>query len=623
MTEYPFKDLLPIDEVLEQEGYYKDWTHLDPEVFYSLTQISEYIKTKGYGVDVRLLIAQLAEHFGLKTVQVVDLANLLEQKFENLEGVTQSFTNNINSLVAQMEADKDAVIANATVDSEVILARGEKPTLGARLTEADTRTKSIFDIKTLGIIGDGSIDETAKLQEIVDYSRNEKIKVINYDKNLIINISKPIYFDGGEDIDFGYANINKTTNTVGEGSNLSPNRFGSDGEYFVDEYNVDAHFIFRHKDHGNASRIKTFNIHFGTTAPNTHDFAIFAPRVNRWQIENITATNYRFDKFIFSYSMWHIPKFNNIEYHGGEYLLEIANDGTNKGSSTSINANQLYNQSGKGLLYLYATAYSTFTNVFGDINTYIPFLIDSCQGITINSPEIEIINNGRFAWIVNSSVTFNSPSCHVLKGPTVGDGAFLWNIESSKVVINTAKFPNYSEGVEAKNVRFNVDYGSHVTLNQCKLPKNMSPYRGLSGGSTLTTIDENGVTVQTAEGTGTKFAGRKIIHGDGPPSSGKWNVGDIILFNVVSAGNPIGYYCIRSGEYGVTEPNPSFSELPNTQVGARKERFGTEKPTSGYWRKGDVVINTNPSYDGVYAWICVSTGTAPIEADFGVVRITV
>ena len=133
--EYPFKDLLPLDEVLEREGYYKDWTHLDPEVFYSLTQISEYIKTKGYGVDVRLLISQLAEHFGLKTTQVVDLANLLQQNFENLEGVTQSFTNNINSLVAQMEADKDAVIANATVDSEVILARGGKATLGQRLDE--------------------------------------------------------------------------------------------------------------------------------------------------------------------------------------------------------------------------------------------------------------------------------------------------------------------------------------------------------------------------------------------------------------------------------------------------------------------------------------------------------
>ena len=144
--EYPFKDLLPIDEVLEREGYYKDWTHLDPEVFYSLTQISEYIKTKGFGVDVRLLIAQLAEHFGLKTAQVVDLGNLLQAEHTSLkqqvkQAVAQvnadrnALETQFNQSVAQMEADKNAVIANATVDSEVILARGGKATLGERLDD--------------------------------------------------------------------------------------------------------------------------------------------------------------------------------------------------------------------------------------------------------------------------------------------------------------------------------------------------------------------------------------------------------------------------------------------------------------------------------------------------------
>src|SRR5699024_5102425 len=100
--EYPFKDLLPLDEVLAREGYYKDWTHLDPEVFYSLTQISEYIKTKGYGVDVRLLIAQLAEHFGLKTTQVVDLGNLIQAEHATLKQQVQQ-------AVAQVNADRNAL----------------------------------------------------------------------------------------------------------------------------------------------------------------------------------------------------------------------------------------------------------------------------------------------------------------------------------------------------------------------------------------------------------------------------------------------------------------------------------------------------------------------------------
>ena len=165
--EYPFKDLLPLDEVLEREGYYKDWTHLDPEVFYSLTQISEYIKTKGYGVDVRLLIAQLAEHFGLKSTQIIDLANLLQQQFDTLEGVTQSFTNNINSLVAQMEEDKNAVIANATVDSEVILARGGKATLGQRLDDADAQLAQIVDERLQFVTYDMFKDDMLSDEEVI------------------------------------------------------------------------------------------------------------------------------------------------------------------------------------------------------------------------------------------------------------------------------------------------------------------------------------------------------------------------------------------------------------------------------------------------------------------------
>ena len=120
--EYPFKDLLPIDEVLEREGYYNDWTHLDPEVFYSLTQISEYIKTKGFGVDVRLLIAQLAEHFGLSVVEVTDIANELIARQDAVEG--------FNNQVIQEMTDKDVISA-----PEIIAARGGKPTLQARLDE--------------------------------------------------------------------------------------------------------------------------------------------------------------------------------------------------------------------------------------------------------------------------------------------------------------------------------------------------------------------------------------------------------------------------------------------------------------------------------------------------------
>ena len=118
--EYPFKDLLPLDEVLEREGYYKDWTHLDPNTFYSIAQISKMIKTKGYGADVRLLIAQLAEHFGLSVVEVTDIANNLIKRQSTVEN-RQDSVENFNNQVIQEMTDKDVISA-----PEIIAMRLDK-----------------------------------------------------------------------------------------------------------------------------------------------------------------------------------------------------------------------------------------------------------------------------------------------------------------------------------------------------------------------------------------------------------------------------------------------------------------------------------------------------------------
>ena len=59
--EYPFKDLLPLDEILEREGYYKDWTHIDANTFHQISELTKFIREKGYGTDTREAIAQALE----------------------------------------------------------------------------------------------------------------------------------------------------------------------------------------------------------------------------------------------------------------------------------------------------------------------------------------------------------------------------------------------------------------------------------------------------------------------------------------------------------------------------------------------------------------------------------
>ena len=187
MVEYPFKDLLPIDEVLEREGYYKDWTHLDPKVFYSLTQISEYIKTKGYGVDVRLLIAQLAEHFSLKTAQI----NQIELFFKDV--------------MQELAEDKDFHSL-----PEIAGARGGFDTLGERLNDTDAQlaqkvgggklaTANDLDEGLLNFISDGvggpiSVESIPKNKSVTP----KKTTFYDISKNLVDtrNVVKRTYLGG-------------------------------------------------------------------------------------------------------------------------------------------------------------------------------------------------------------------------------------------------------------------------------------------------------------------------------------------------------------------------------------------------------------------------------------------
>ena len=59
--EYPFKDLLPLDEASERTGYYKDWSHIDADTFHQISELVQFIREKGYGADTREAIAQALE----------------------------------------------------------------------------------------------------------------------------------------------------------------------------------------------------------------------------------------------------------------------------------------------------------------------------------------------------------------------------------------------------------------------------------------------------------------------------------------------------------------------------------------------------------------------------------
>ena len=49
----------------------------------------------------------------------------------------------------------------------------------------------------------------------------------------------------------------------------------------------------------------------------------------------------------------------------------------------------------------------------------------------------------------------------------------------------------------------------------------------------------------------------------------------------------------------------------------KKQEVGAQHPTSGSYRKGDLVWNDNPQSDGYVGWVCVREGTPGLWKPFG------
>ena len=465
--EYPFKDLLPIDEVLEREGYYKDWSHLDPEVFYSLTQISEYIKTKGYGVDVRLLISQLAEHFGLKTTQVVDLANLLQQKFENLEGVTQSFTNNINSLVAQMEADKDAVIANATVDSEVILSRDGETTLQNRLARdfgnmddfrpdkvsmieklMDEFGERAINVKWFGAKGDGITDDVPGIQAAIDFAETTGGTVLlpRIDNNWTF-LSK---------------NENDNCIELPSGVRLISEKLPTDRSKQIIKVMVQGVESVINMEGGNNIEIENLYI-------DTNGFAkkgiCSTNYISKFLIKNIRVNN---ATEIGVDIMGYLGELNNITAFKSPIGTKV-HGGENGGTSTQLN--RVYSIECGTNIMLDNMTYSQLSTCASDRNI-IAYHIVRCKGITISNPGIEdaittdpdgklvnyqpfLIENSRYITLTNPSFIV-APS---VTGYTVPSLIKLVNVDNFAVESVHVNFLNYDKSLiiegDTKRVQIN------------------------------------------------------------------------------------------------------------------------------------------------------------------------
>ena len=103
--EYPFKDLLPLDEVLEREGYYRDWTHIDADTFHQISELVKFIREKGHGADTREAMAQALErvyHDAAQSGNANMEVSMARKHFKDLAARLDASDDELTSVTAQL-----------------------------------------------------------------------------------------------------------------------------------------------------------------------------------------------------------------------------------------------------------------------------------------------------------------------------------------------------------------------------------------------------------------------------------------------------------------------------------------------------------------------------------------
>lgn len=484
-------------------------------------ELAGYVRTKTFGRDVRESIARSIELNSTRSKNAEELANETLAVTNRIKEDTATAIINMANQVELIRDDKDAVIANATVDSEVILARGGKVTLGERLNEMELNATGI-DFANFGAVGDGITDDTIALQKAFDYSAKHGIPVFNSDRNKTFIITSPLYVDRYARIDFGGGKLKKTTNTVGTGSNTTHS--GT----IIDSYAKDAFIIVRHLDEWIATDVSIKNVMFKKGAPTIVEYGIYAPRMQMCEIEGIWADYYATNYCLYGYMHTMMSKVHNIKQYNGKTTYMIVDDGSHYGGSTSILASHIVGYDQDGCIDWYGAPYSVINNCMIDKSHKIAFKFQSCPGIVINSPSIEQ-NDGTLFHLSDSKIVVNS--ARVLYNQGVAGLRYLNYVgQKSYLTFNNCEIHDYQGTFNsAEQMDMTIADDSHVILINSIMPKNGNNYGSYTNGSTLTKIDRDGTSYTDSNGSGSKSKGLRYLLGTSAPTTGTWKTGEEII----------------------------------------------------------------------------------------------
>lgn len=373
---------------------------------------------------------------------------------------------------------------------------------GAAATTVQAKLRECISVKDFGAVGDGVADDTTAIQAAI--TAVSSLGGTVYFPTGTYKITTPLYVPSLVNLEGENAwgtIISKTTNTAGTGSNTA--RSGT----VTDSYALDCVLIFTHANNEYTVYSGVKNLRLQKTAYAASSIAIYAPRVNHIQIDNVWSLNCAIGWYTFD--AW-MSSLKDVTAQACNIGYQHANDGTGLGTGTSLTYQNCWVNFDNTItepfqaFNFFGLTYSALTACGSDNGTRVDgaaayaYYFLTCDGISLNGCGVES-HKGTALFASSSKISADSIRSISMTGVAAGTVGTVYSDASQVTLTNCSFAATTTPGVMYDWVIQNAS--TIVEINPAASPSGGNSFIGYGTGSSKTRVIGTAITRESSTGT--------------------------------------------------------------------------------------------------------------------------
>ena len=429
---------------------------------------------------------------------VLDAAGRISQEVWLTVGVDYKFI--LKTSLGVTVWTKDDIPGGVSSEDVPFLQAGT----GAVTRTAQSKLRDVVSVKDFGAVGNGIADDTAAIQSAIDAVEAAGGGEVRLPSGTY-KITAPLTLAGQVNLvgdNLWSTVINKTTNTVGTGSNTA--RAGS----ITDSYAVDAIIILTHVDNGYNYDTQIRNLMLKKNAYGASSYGIYAPRCTHFLFGELLILNCQIGYHTFD--SW-MANLRNVTVQACAIGYRHADDGSGSGTGTSItfqncwvNFDNTVDQPTTAFS-IFGLTYSSLICCAADNGIRIDgagiynYTFLTCTGIGMNGCGAENFKGG-FLRVSGGHVSVTETRTFAATGVASGTVAMVLADSSAKLTMQGCNFAvPTSVGVLYNWI---IQTGAQVVeVNPFASPSGGNTFASYSGGASRSVITSENTTFFDASGS--------------------------------------------------------------------------------------------------------------------------